>query len=217
MSLRICCIDDNPMCVQGVSHALGQHSHECIGELGDLSDLPPLLANHSCDAIISEVRVKGVDVLEVWHDISPAYPNANLIVYCYNENPTHVARASASNVWDVVFKRQPVSKLLTTCDSLKRGERPNDSMVMNAKRYLSNHVSPASPRETPLTRREQQILVHLSLGLSNREISNSLKISLETVKEHVQNVLRKIKAADRTAAAVWAIRNGIPPLKLEAN
>jgi DNA-binding NarL/FixJ family response regulator len=68
-----------------------------------------------------------------------------------------------------------------------------------------------------LTRREQQILVHLSLGLSNREISNSLKISLETVKEHVQNVLRKIKAADRTAAAVWAIRNGIPPLKLEAN
>jgi DNA-binding NarL/FixJ family response regulator len=210
MSLRICCIDDNPMCVQGISHALRQ-------QLGDLSDLRPLLANHSCDAIISEVRIKGVDVLEVWHDISLAYPNVNLILYCYNENPTHVARASASNVWDVVFKRQPVSKLLTTCESLKRGERPDDSMVTNAKRYLSNHVSPATSIETPLTRREQQILVHLSLGLSNREISNSLKISLETVKEHVQNVLRKIKAADRTAAAVWAIRNGIPPLKLEAN
>jgi len=217
MSLRICCIDDNPMCVQGISHALKQHSHECIGELGDFSELRALLSIHSCDAVISEVRIKGVDVLEQWHDISPAFPSVNLIIYCYNENPTHVARASASNVWDVVFKRHPIAKLLTTCDSIKRGERPEDSMVTNAKRYLAKNVAPASPLETPLTRREQQILVHLSLGLSNREISNSLKISLETVKEHVQNVLRKIKAADRTAAAVWAIRNGIPPLKLEAN
>ncbi|MBM3964477.1 MAG: response regulator transcription factor [Planctomycetes bacterium] len=217
MSLRICCIDDNPMCVQGISHALRQHSIECIGELVDLSDLRPILENHACDAIISEVRIKGEDVLEAWQDISLDYPNVNLILYCYNENPTHVARASANNVWEFVFKRQPVSKLLITCESLKRGERLEDSMVTTAKRYLSNHLSPASPLETPLTRREQQILVHLSLGLSNREISNSLKISLETVKEHVQNVLRKIKAADRTAAAVWAIRNGIPPLKLDAN
>jgi DNA-binding NarL/FixJ family response regulator len=57
------------------------------------------------------------------------------------------------------------------------------------------------------------VLVQLSLGLSNREISQSLSISLETVKEHVQNILRKQKANDRTEVAVWALRNGIPTLK----
>ena len=59
-----------------------------------------------------------------------------------------------------------------------------------------------------LTKREIQVLRHLGLGLSNREISKSLKIGIETVKEHVQNVLRKINANDRTQAAVFAVNRG---------
>jgi DNA-binding NarL/FixJ family response regulator len=47
------------------------------------------------------------------------------------------------------------------------------------------------------------------MGLSNKEISDSLAISIETVKEHVQNLLRKIALEDRTQAAVWAIRHGL--------
>jgi DNA-binding NarL/FixJ family response regulator len=47
------------------------------------------------------------------------------------------------------------------------------------------------------------------MGLSNKEIADSLAISIETVKEHVQNLLRKLALSDRTQAAVWAIRHGI--------
>ncbi len=54
-----------------------------------------------------------------------------------------------------------------------------------------------------------QVLRHVALGLSNREIGRSLGISIETVKEHVQNILRKIDASDRTQAAVWAIKKGL--------
>jgi DNA-binding NarL/FixJ family response regulator len=46
----------------------------------------------------------------------------------------------------------------------------------------------------------------MAFGLSNREIAKSLAISIETVKEHVQNLLRKLKVADRTEAAVWAMQ-----------
>ena len=53
------------------------------------------------------------------------------------------------------------------------------------------------------------MLRHVALGLSNKEIAESLAISVETVKEHVQNLLRKISLNDRTQAAVWAIRHGI--------
>ena len=58
----------------------------------------------------------------------------------------------------------------------------------------------------PLTRREYQVLRHLAYGLSNREIAKSLGISIETVKEYVQYVLRKLKVGDRTEAAVWAMQ-----------
>ena len=63
--------------------------------------------------------------------------------------------------------------------------------------------------DVSLTNRESQVLRHIALGLSNREIANSLQISIETVKEHVQNILRKIRVSDRTQAAVWAVRRNI--------
>jgi DNA-binding NarL/FixJ family response regulator len=54
-----------------------------------------------------------------------------------------------------------------------------------------------------------QVLRHMALGLSNKEIAKSLTISVETVKEHVQNILRTWAVSDRTQAAVWAVRRGI--------
>jgi DNA-binding NarL/FixJ family response regulator len=60
-----------------------------------------------------------------------------------------------------------------------------------------------------LTPRESQVLRLVAMGLSNQEIADSLEISVETVKEHVQNMLRKTSLSDRTQAAVWAIRHGM--------
>jgi DNA-binding NarL/FixJ family response regulator len=64
-------------------------------------------------------------------------------------------------------------------------------------------------RDAGLTPREAQVLAHLAYGLANEEISHALGISVETVKEHVQNILRKLDAKDRTQAAVWAVKSGV--------
>jgi DNA-binding NarL/FixJ family response regulator len=69
-------------------------------------------------------------------------------------------------------------------------------------------------RDSGLTPRESQVLSHVAFGPSNDEISNdeiarSLGISVETVKEHVQNLLRKLAVNDRTQAAVWAVQSGV--------
>ena len=69
----------------------------------------------------------------------------------------------------------------------------------------------ASPRltadvEAPLTQRESEVLKQLAIGETNREIAVALQISYETVKEHVQHILRKIGVTGRTQAAIWAVR-----------
>jgi DNA-binding NarL/FixJ family response regulator len=71
------------------------------------------------------------------------------------------------------------------------------------------HRQAATNLDIPLTPRETQVLRLVAMGLSNKEIADSLAISIETVKEHVQNLLRKLALSDRTQAAVWAIRHGI--------
>jgi DNA-binding NarL/FixJ family response regulator len=90
-----------------------------------------------------------------------------------------------------------------------------ESLVGLAKTFLTGHHKPAESIPVSLTKREHQILIHLSLGVSNRDISKSLNISLETVKEHVKNLLRKLKISDRTAAAIWSLRSGVPTLNFD--
>ena len=60
-----------------------------------------------------------------------------------------------------------------------------------------------------MTQRESEVLRQLALGLTNKEIAQALSISYETVKEHVQHILRKVGVSDRTQVAVWAVRKGL--------
>jgi len=70
----------------------------------------------------------------------------------------------------------------------------------------AGHPRLAADVEVPLTQRESEVLRQVAYGLTNKEIAVALHISYETVKEHVQHILRKIGVSDRTQAAVWAVR-----------
>ena len=75
--------------------------------------------------------------------------------------------------------------------------------------YALSSAADQKYEDLPITPREMQVLQHITSGQSNKEIARSLEISVETVKEHVQNVLRKLGVNDRTQAAVLAVRKGV--------
>lgn len=74
---------------------------------------------------------------------------------------------------------------------------------------MLRRVSGTISKSAGLTPREGEVLKQLTFGLENKEIGLALGISYETVKEHVQHLLRKLKVSDRTQAAVWAVRQGL--------
>jgi DNA-binding NarL/FixJ family response regulator len=106
-----------------------------------------------------------------------------------------------------VLKGAPRKELLASIARACKGDEPGDSSVMRRIQATMAKKREESDEHIPLTPRELQVLRHVALGLSNREIGTALGISIETVKEHVQNLLRKIECTDRTQAAVWAVRN----------
>ncbi len=212
---RILCVDESPLSYFGIRKVLTSAGFAWHGAVSSIAHLVEQLKLEPVEILVSEMRINDLDILEALPSIQEASPETKVILYSYVDNPTYVARASACGVWDFVLKTHPASRLIESCHSVERGVRSPNSLITTAKSYLLTKHPIQTQSFDVLTKREQQILVHLSLGLSNREISQSLDISLETVKEHVQNVLRKISVNDRTAAAVWAIRNGLPPLSLE--
>ena len=123
--------------------------------------------------------------------------------------PTAIARAIAIKAHNYILKTSPVDKLLVAIQIAMEGnEPPSDSILLTAKSRMRRPRQAISD-DIPLTKRELQVLQQVAMGLSNREVGKALGISVETAKEHVQNILRKLDVNDRTKAAVWAVKRGL--------
>ncbi len=85
----------------------------------------------------------------------------------------------------------------------------SEEEIAEIDRGYSGPTEPPADVETPLTPGESEVLRHLASGQTNEQIAHSLHISYETVKEHVQHILRKIGVSDRSQAAVWAVRRQV--------
>jgi DNA-binding NarL/FixJ family response regulator len=120
-----------------------------------------------------------------------------------------VARAVALGAAGYVMKGATKDEIVTAISRAHTGLPPETDSLMGKIRNTMARRRPTYDEDIPLTNREVQVLRHVALGLSNREIGRSLDISIETVKEHVQNILRKLEAGDRTEAAVWAVKKGL--------
>jgi len=125
------------------------------------------------------------------------------------DNPTYIARAVALGASDYVLKGSSRDAIVATITAAGHGESPSRSGELGRIAGAMKVRQVIDDDDVPLTQRETQVLRHVALGLSNKEIGRSLEISVETVKEHVQNILRKIAVSDRTQAAVWAVRKGL--------
>jgi DNA-binding NarL/FixJ family response regulator len=122
---------------------------------------------------------------------------------------TYIARAVAMGASDYVLKGSPRKAIVDAIKAAAAGQSPSPTGELHRMARTMSSRQLLDDDQVQLTGRETQVLRHLALGLSNKEIGRSLEISVETVKEHVQNILRKLAVKDRTLAAVWAVRKGL--------
>jgi DNA-binding NarL/FixJ family response regulator len=155
------------------------------------------------------VAIPGGDAFELAGKISKTLPATSLVLMTAIDNPTYMARARAVGAAHCLFKDFSGKELGTVIENAAAG-----SPLAGAGKFGRITASLAAREKGPaldagLTPRESQVLAHVAFGLSNDEIARSLEISVETVKEHVQNLLRKLGVNDRTQAAVWAVKSGV--------
>jgi DNA-binding NarL/FixJ family response regulator len=149
------------------------------------------------------------DGLRALETIRQEMPGIKVVMLSTYDNPTYVARAVALGADDYLLKGSSRDEIIATIRTAAEGKSPAPTSALGKVAESMRARRAAAQTEAPLTRRETQVLRHLALGLNNKEIGQSLGISVDTVKEHVQNILRKISLNDRTQAAVWAIRRGL--------
>ncbi len=209
MAVRVLLADDHAMVRVGVAKFLVDSEFIVCNEATSSEELLRLAQEERPDLILSDVRFPGPDGISALAQLRKELPGTHVVFLSGYDNLTYLARAAALGAYEYLLKNCTRDELLTTLRAAAQDAPPSDSGIIQQTRRNMHRKRESPDNETSLTNREYQVVRHIAMGLSNREIGSSLGISIETVKEHVQNVLRKVDVNDRTQAAVWAVRKGM--------
>lgn len=209
MTITLIVADDQEVIRKGLAGLLAGEDMQIVAEAATGGEAVQETEKHQPDVVLMDVLMPDMDGLAALEQIRKSVPTTKVIMISAHDNPSYVARAVALEASDFLLKDAPPAAFASAIQRVIRGEAPPaDTPFGKIKNRLQQRADPGADN-VPLTRREYQVLKHLAYGLSNREIGASMNISIETVKEHVQNVMRKLDMSNRTAAAVWAVKRGL--------
>jgi len=208
-TIRVLVADDHEIIRQGLASLFQGSVIRIVDEATDVSEAVKLTRKLRPDVVLLDVRLESEDGLDAIKKIREASPSSRVVMLSAFDSTTYIARAISAGAHDYLLKTASRQELIDAVTNAARGDPPPRSGEF--RRMVSSMANKSVPDsiDVPLTPRETQVLRLVALGLSNQEIADSLIISIETVKEHVQNLLRKLSVNDRTQAAVWAIRHGL--------
>ncbi len=193
----------------GLRAMLAGTSVQIVGEAADAPGTLALASKLRPAVVLLDAGIPGGDAFDLVRTLSKTLSGTRCVLLSALDNPTYMARARAVGAANFLLKDISRSDLVKAIEGAAAG-KPASGGGPFIKIAAALDTSDARPSRAPgLTRRESQVLSHLAFGLSNDEIASSLGISVETVKEHVQNLLRKLAVHDRTQAAVWAVQSGV--------
>jgi len=207
--IRLLIADDHQVLRVGLRSLFAGTNIEIVGEADSGKETLKKAQKIKPDVILLDVRMPDGDGLATLEELRAKVPESKVVMLSTYDNPTYIARAVALGASDYVLKGSSRDDIIATIVATALGESPSRAGELKKIAATMKVRQLVDDDDVPLTQRETQVLRHVALGLSNREIGRSLEISVETVKEHVQNILRKIAVSDRTQAAVWAVRKGV--------
>ena len=217
MPIRVGIVDDHPFFRQGVRNVLGAEPDiAVVAESDDGQAALDLLVEVKPDVVLMDVSLPGLNGLQVTQRLKARCPEINVIIltaYDDDEQIYHAVRIGASAYFakDV----DPVH-LIDTIRTVAQGYTviagkrltPEETGQWLLELYRRYGIRPEDVSFSPLTTREMGVLQLIINGLSNKEIARELAISQQTVKNHITSILAKLNLADRTQAAIYALRHG---------
>ncbi|ANW20861.1 response regulator [Streptomyces clavuligerus] len=207
--IRVLLVDDHQVVRRGLRTFLEvQDDIEVVGEAGDGAEGVARAEELRPDIVLMDVKMPGTDGIEALRRLRElANPARVLVVTSFTEQRTVIPalRAGASGY---VYKDIDPEALAGAIRSVHAGHVLLQPEVAGAL-LAQEEQGGGTGRGSTLTEREREVLGLIADGRSNREIARALVLSEKTVKTHVSNILMKLDLADRTQAALWAVRHGL--------
>jgi two-component system, NarL family, response regulator LiaR len=183
-----------------------------VGEATDGAELLRLARQHHPDVILTDLVMPGTSGLEALDQLMRERPASRVLVLTSFTDDEKLFPAIKSGALGYLLKDSPPRELLGAIRDVAQGESSlHPTIARKVLRELSR-PSELPPTADPLTDREAEVLGLLAQGWSNQEIAERLVVRERTVRSHVSSILAKLHLANRTQAALYALRSGLAQL-----
>ncbi|AZD86246.1 response regulator transcription factor [Pseudomonas chlororaphis] len=212
-ALRLVLADDHEVTRTGFVALLAGHPEfEVVGQARDGQEALDLCERLQPDIAILDIRMpllNGLGAARLLHQRQPAI---KVVIFTMDDSPDHLEAAIAAGAVGYLLKDASRSEVLGALQRVAQGEEALNSTVsarLLRRMAERNAGGNGGAQVVALTARERQVLGLVAGGFSNREIGEKLGITTGTAKAHVERVIGKLGAADRTQAAVRGIALGL--------
>ncbi len=209
--IRVVLVDDHALFRSGLRMLLESHQVDVVGEAADGASAVDAVRDAAPDVVLMDVSMPGVSGIEATMRIRAAAPTAQVIMLTVSADERDVEQAICSGACGYVLKDAPVEEILMAVRAAAVGESLLSPRIAASilERVRTNLGRPALPGEAraELTERESHVLRLVAEGRENSQIAEELAISVQTVKNHVSNILAKLEVENRVQAAVKAVQS----------
>lgn len=211
-ALRLVLADDHEVTRTGFVALLAGHPEfEVVGQARDGQEALELCERLQPDIAILDIRMPLLNGLGAARLLHQRQPTIKVVIFTMDDSPDHLEAAIAAGAVGYLLKDASRSEVLGALQRVAQGEEALNSTVsarLLRRMAERNAGGNGGTQVVALTARERQVLGLVAGGFSNREIGEKLGITTGTAKAHVERVIGKLGAADRTQAAVRGIALG---------
>ena len=214
--IRVLIADDHPVVRRGLRTLFSSEPGiEPVGEAADGAEAVLMARSLQPDVILLDMVMPHKNGLEAINEIKQENPEARILVLTSFAEDEKVFPAIKAGALGYLLKDSSPEELLDAIRNVYHGQ---SSLHPTIARKLINELkrpSDSLPTQTTLTDREVEVLKLVAQGLTNHEIADKLVLSEWTVRTHVRNILDKLHLANRTQAALYALKEGLADLEYD--
>lgn len=211
MTIRVLVVDDHPVVRHGVQHLLSNDAEvEVVGEADSGPQALEQVATLRPDIVILDMRLPGTDGVEITQQLRRSYPEVKIIVLTAYRDEEYLLGALRAGAHAYLLKQASHEMLCEAIHRVYGGERLLSPTLIS--RVLEEFEAMARERvveDSHLTETELQILNHIAVGDTTKDIAQKLHWSEATVNRRVQEILVKLNVSNRAHAVAEAIRRGL--------